>query len=92
MKNLSEKYSKIGLQRLFHNIRYSYTNKICYKFSGKNLIGFYSEYYWPEDKDYVCNVNGYDLCVSKINKKLYKKYPSNVTKKEYKEWLKKNYK
>ena len=55
---------------------------------GFNLIGFGNEFYFPDHKEYMNCFYNFDHFVNEKNKKLYKKYPSNVTKKDYKEWLK----
>jgi len=86
VKNLNKKYKKVRLQRIFCNIRYSYTNKICYEFSGRNLIGFEEEYHYPPNKAFVSNFYDYTHSVDIHNKKLYKKYPKGTLKIEYKQW------
>jgi len=66
-------------------------NKIKF-YSYINLIGFDEEHYSfpntePSYKHYFSNSSHY---VYSENKKLYKKFPTNVLKKYYKEWLRIN--
>jgi hypothetical protein len=55
----------------------------------KNLIGFYSEYYFPKANDYRNNFCDYNHVGDSLNKKLNNKYPWGILKTNYKQWLKK---
>ena len=87
MKNLTKTYKKTKLQKTNCEISF-FRNKIEIHIS-YNKIGFYREFYNPERGHFINNFYRYTHHVNYgKNHKLYKKYPHNVTKKEYKEWLK----
>jgi hypothetical protein len=75
--------NKIGLH-LVTKLEYQFGIK------SKNRIGFWRELYEPNYNNNKDNFYNYSHLVDKINKKLYKKYPTDVYKKDYKEWLKKS--
>jgi hypothetical protein len=91
MKDL-HKFNKQQIQRSVVTVRIeNFYNKHEFTINC-NRIGFYAEFYSPKDKDYRANLYNYDHYVNDENSKLYKKYPYNVKKSEYKQWLKTNYK
>ena len=89
MKNLTKKYKKIQLQKLKVIVN-TFNNKIMCEY-GFNLIGFDNEIFFPEEYNQQHYFNNYIHNVMRENNKLYKKYPQNVYKEKYKEWLKRNY-
>ena len=86
MKNLTQNYNKIQLQKLIVRIHsYYHHPRFVTEY---NKIGFDQHYYSLNDKKYVNNFYDYSHIVCGNNHKLYKKYPHDVTKKDYKAWLK----
>ena len=87
MKNLQIKYKKKELQVVKCEITlYNHKHEI---YIYANLIGFCNEYYEPGFKYYINNFYRYNHIVYSSANKLYDKYPYNVLKSQYKEWLKK---
>jgi len=86
MKNLNHKQS---VQVLTCVVEY-FNNKICYSLEENNLIGFEYSLFFPQYKDDKNSLYGYSHFVYEDNKKLHKKYPKDVLKKNYKKWLKDN--
>jgi hypothetical protein len=83
MKNLN----KIKRQLLEVNLLFV-KNKNSYSILD-NKIGFYAEYYFPEDKDFRVNFYNYNHVPGYKNEKLSQKYPRSYLKSEYKELLRK---
>ena len=92
MKNLNiKKYGyKKPIQKLKMTIHIQ--TKLSYFFdTSTNLIGFVFEIFRLKEKHYINNFYGYTHQANYMsNNKLYKKYPTNVLKSNYKTWLKYN--
>jgi len=86
MKNINNKTLTL-IQKLKIEIYFS-ENHLSYAFEKQNFIGFVQEQYNPEHKDFINNFNQYNHFVFYSNKKLDKKYPVGVYKKDYKQWMK----
>jgi len=78
MKNLKIKYKKVKLQKLECGIQLSENKPEV--IIDWNKIGFGYEYYDPKETDYVNNFCNYSHLAEENNKKLYRKYPIGVIK------------
>ena len=86
MKNLVTRYKKIELQKLEGHI--DIVNDKHEIYMEKNLIGFKYEYYRFLLRDYVNQFSNYKHLANLYNYKLYRKYPMDILKKDYKKWVK----
>ena len=101
MKSLTREYNKKFVQILKMHVMFSNdSDKLYYNFfkhnaekeyiflENKNLIGFIQEIFDPQSINFRNNFYKNSHYINERNRKLHKKYPWNVKKSNYKEWLK----